>query len=88
MSIAVEPGPEAEERLRMQAAAHDMPVQAYVEGLTRQAATGLAGERPTLAEFEADWAGFADGFDDIAPLLPGPFPARRRTASVTDAVAG
>ena len=68
MSITVELGPEVEERLRMQAAAQGVPVQAYVEGLIRQAANGLSGERPTLAEFEADWAGFADGLDHIAPL--------------------
>ena len=73
MSITVELDPEVEERLRLQAAARGMPVQEYVEGLIRQAADGVPGERPTLAEFEADWASFADGLDHIAPLPPEAF---------------
>jgi hypothetical protein len=68
MSITVELGPEFEERLWLQAAAQGLPVQEYVEGLIRRAANALPGEQPTLAEFEADWAGFADGLDPIAPL--------------------
>ena len=68
MSITIELGPEVEERLRIQAAARGVPVQEYVEELLRKAAGAFPGERPTLAEFDADWAGFADGLDHIAPL--------------------
>jgi hypothetical protein len=73
MSIIVDLEPEIEERLRMQAAARGVPVQQYVEELIRQAANSVPGERPTLAEFEADWATFADGLDHIAPLPPEAF---------------
>lgn len=68
VSITVELAPEVEERLRMQAAAQGVPLPEYVECLIRQAAGGLVGERPTLAEFEADWAGFAAALDHVAPL--------------------
>jgi len=73
MSIRVELGDEAEARLRMKAAAKGMPVEEYVEGLIRQAANSLPPERPTLAEFEADWAQFAEGLDHIAPVTVDAF---------------
>lgn len=67
MGITVERGPELEERLRMQAAERGVPLQVYVERLIHQAANALTGERPTLAEFKAEWAGFMEGLGHIAP---------------------
>lgn len=68
MSITVELEPDVEQRLRAQAAEAGVAVHEYVAGLIRRAANGMAGEQPTLAEFEADWGRFADGLDHIAPL--------------------
>lgn len=73
MSITVELSPEVEERLRIQAAARGVELQDYVERLVRQAAITPSSERPTLAEFEADWNSFADGLDHLAPLHPEAF---------------
>lgn len=68
MSIVVELGSETEQRLRNEAAVRGMSLQDYVAELIRQAAQPLPNERPTLAEFEVDWAAFADGLDHLAPL--------------------
>ena len=73
MSIVIELAPELEERLRAQAATRGVPVQEYVADLIRRAANGGPAERPALAEFEADWAGFSDGLDHLAPLPPEAF---------------
>src|SRR5688500_17683331 len=70
MSITVEFDPEIEERLRIQAAARGVPVQDYIQDLIRRSAVGAPGDRPSLGEFDADWAAFADGLDHLAPLPP------------------
>ena len=68
MSIVVELEPEFEERLRKQAAELGVPVQKYVEDLLRREAVESPAGQPSLAEFEADWAGFPEGLDHIPPL--------------------
>jgi hypothetical protein len=79
MTITINLERDVAEKLRTQAAARGVPVTEYVEDLVRTVAqrapeVGAAGEsRPSLAEFEADWAAFAEGLDHVPPLAPEAF---------------
>lgn len=73
MSITVELSPEIEVRVRVEAAARGLPMQDYIQHLILRSTNGPHAQRPSLAEFEADWNGFADGLDHLAPLPPDAF---------------
>ena len=79
MTITINLERDIEGKLETQAAARGLPLKDYVESLVRAAANDELGApleneaRPTLEEFEADWATFAEGLDQIPPLPPEAF---------------
>jgi hypothetical protein len=79
MTLTLDLDGSTEEKLRAQAAARGVPVEAYVADIVREAANGTAGtltggaSQPGISEFEADWAAFAEGLDHVPPLPPEAF---------------
>ena len=79
MTLTIKLDREVEDKVQAQAAARGLPVKKYVEDLVREVANGGAEmtaasvPRPSVAEFEADWAAFAEGLDHVPPLSPEAF---------------
>ena len=79
MTITIDLDRDVEDKVEARAAARGVPVKEYVEGLVREAADATpcvrpgSDSRPSIEEFEADFAAMADGLDDIPPLPPEAF---------------